>query len=279
MRDLDHGGVLHQVADVADGLLVQRCREEQRLAVERGLSDDLAHRGEEAHVQHAVGLVQDQGPHAGQVAAALLDQVDQAAGGGHQHVAAALEGALLRLVAHAADDGDAVVAGPGLDRAADVLDLLGELAGGGHDEHAGAAADVLAFAAAVVSKGAHRGQQEGRRLAGAGLCRGQKVATGQHLGDGLALHGGGALVAQVGHGLEDLLGKAQVGKAALVRPVDGVGRGGALVVTHVVWVSILRPKRGRCVARPRRQLACPRRRRQQCLWGATFSQILESLYP
>jgi len=49
-----------------------------------------AHLGLKAHVQHAVRLVQRQVADGGQRHARALDQVGQAAGGGHQDVAAAL---------------------------------------------------------------------------------------------------------------------------------------------------------------------------------------------
>ena len=45
--------------------------------------------GDEAHVEHAVGLVDDQDLDAGQQQLAALEMVEQAAGRGDQHVDAA----------------------------------------------------------------------------------------------------------------------------------------------------------------------------------------------
>ena len=63
--------------------------EEQRLALLRHHPRDLAQRMDEAEVQHLVRLVQDQDFDLGKVGEALLDQIEQAAGRGHQDVDAA----------------------------------------------------------------------------------------------------------------------------------------------------------------------------------------------
>ena len=115
MGDLDGDRVAHEVADAADGLLVQGGREEQRLARGGRLAHDLAHLRQKAHVEHAVGLVENQHLDLAQLGLALFDEVDEAARGGHEHVAAAAKGGLLRLVANAAHHGDAAVAGVLLD--------------------------------------------------------------------------------------------------------------------------------------------------------------------
>ena len=56
---------------------------------------------DEAHVEHAVGFVQDQNFNAGQVEQALALQVEQAAWGGHQDIDAALDAIHLGFHAHA----------------------------------------------------------------------------------------------------------------------------------------------------------------------------------
>ena len=109
------------------------------------------------------------------------------------------------------------------DGGANLVDLLGELARGGDDEHqrATAARGVATTTAAVALLcGRHHmaqfrpsGEQEGRRLAGARLRRGQDVATSKNLRNRGSLHGRGSLVAHVDDGLHHGIGKAQVGKA------------------------------------------------------------------
>ena len=223
-RDLDAGGVAHERLGVVEHVVVEGGREEQRLALIWAARHDLAHVGQEAHVEHAVGLVQHEHLDAGEVAGALLDEVDQTSGRGYEQVDAALEGLALRLVGEPAhDDGDVVVR-LGADGGRDVLDLLGELARRREHEHEGA------LAAPGVGEGVEGGEEEGGGLAGAGLGGRHHVPACEDLGDGLGLHGGGQRVAEPGHRLEGVVGEAEPlergGRAALAG-------GGACVV--LVW--------------------------------------------
>ena len=214
--DLHDGRVAHEVADAADGSLVKRGREEHRLARGRRLTHNLAHRGEKAHVKHAVGLVEHERLDLVEVGLALLDEVDETAGRGHEDVAAAVQGGLLRLVAQAAHHRHAAVMRALGDGLAGILNLLGKLARGRHHEH------ERAVVARRARQAAHGRQEEGGRLAGAGLGGGQQIAALERVGDGLRLNGRGCLVAKVAHGLEDGVGKAEVGEGGGV----GCGAGG-----------------------------------------------------
>ena len=243
-RDLHAGRVAHQVGDLAHGLLVERGREQQRLALGRRLAHNAADGGQKAHVEHAVGLVEHQHLDLVQVASALLDQIDQTARRGDQDVAAVLERRGLGLVAHAAHDGHGNMARDVGDFAGDLVDLLCELTRGGDDEHHGAAAVALgllgtatAVVAATLAHGlgrsnvlqiVHGRQQEGGRLAGAGLSGGKQVTALEHHGDRASLHGRGRRVAQVLDGTKHLVGKAQLveGGQALGRGLDGLGGAG-----------------------------------------------------
>ena len=114
------------------GRALERGREEERLALARGLGDDPVDRGAKAHVEHAVGLVEDEDLDLLQRDDAALDQVLEPAGGGDEHVGAA-GGGDLRAEADAAVDGrDAQSAGLG-ERGELIDDLAGELAGRGQD--------------------------------------------------------------------------------------------------------------------------------------------------
>ncbi len=120
----------------------------------------------------------------------------------------------LRIESHAAVDGrraDGTLRPVGSDA---LLDLEGELAGGGQDEAAdrqarGAAAARLArrqaprLGAAGVEELQDR-QHEGGRLAGARLGAGEKVAAGEHLGDGFGLDRGGFGIPLRRDGTEEL---------------------------------------------------------------------------
>ena len=57
---------------------------------------------DKAHVEHPIGLVEDQHLDVRQVHVALLHQVQQSARGGNQHVYALVQGPHLRRLAHAA---------------------------------------------------------------------------------------------------------------------------------------------------------------------------------
>ena len=175
------------------------------------------------------------------MAGALLDQIDQTARRCDQDVAAVLEGSGLRLVAHAAHDGHGDMAGDVGDFARNLVNLLGKLARRGDDEHHGAAAVALglfstatAVAAAALTHGlgrsdmlqiVHGRQQEGGRLAGAGLSGGKQVAALEHHGDRAGLHGRRRRVAQVLDGTKHLVGKAQLvkGGQALGSGLDSLG--------------------------------------------------------
>ena len=124
---------LHEPVDRA----VERGREQQRLAVRGRAVEELLHRGEEAHVGHAVGFVDHDDLDLVEIDLAALDEVGEAAGAGDEDVDAAPERLELRAEADAAvDRGD-----PELAAAAEPLelaaDLRGELARRHEDEAAG----------------------------------------------------------------------------------------------------------------------------------------------
>jgi hypothetical protein len=125
-------------------------REEQVLAFGREPVQDGPDVREEAHVEHVVGLVQDQGVQGGEVGVALADVVQQASGAGHDDVHAAAQGLGRGAHAHAAIDGDAFDVGPAAEVAHGVVDLFGQFPGGGHDQGLdGAAFGGLAAGQAV----------------------------------------------------------------------------------------------------------------------------------
>ncbi len=95
------------------------------------------HVGDEAHVEHAVGFVEDQRLDLAEVDALLLDVVEQAARRGDQHLDAALELGDLRLDVDAAEDAGTrswLCLAVGLD--AIRRPAVGQLAGRGQDQRA-----------------------------------------------------------------------------------------------------------------------------------------------
>ena len=130
--------VAHRVALVAThervDRAVERRREQQRLTGLRRLVEQALDHREEAHVGHAVGLVDDDDLDRVEADFAALDEVDEPARARDEHVDATAQGLQLRAEAGAAvDRGDPQLALPAepLELAAD---LRGELAGGNEDE-------------------------------------------------------------------------------------------------------------------------------------------------
>ena len=132
------------------------------------------------------------------------------------------------------------------DFARDLVDLLGKLARGGDDEHHGATAVALGLfstaatvAAAALAHGfgrsdvlqiVHGRQQEGGRLAGAGLSGGKQVATLEHHGNRTGLNRRGRRIAQVLNSTEHLVRKSQLvkGGQTLGSGLDGLGGAGLI---------------------------------------------------
>ena len=134
--------VAHRVVLVAVGddldVAVEGGREEDGLALlGRGVEQAL-HRGQEAHVGHAVGLVDHDQVDLVELDVAALDEVLEATGAGDEHVDALAQGLALGAVADAAVDGDGAATAGGQQRLQLLVDLLGQLAGRGRGRgHAG----------------------------------------------------------------------------------------------------------------------------------------------
>ena len=162
----------------------------KRLARERHQLADALDVGDEAHVEHAVGFVDDQQFDAGEQQAAALGMVEQAAGRRDQHVDAADELGVLIVERHAADDERDVE----LVVLAVFLEMLGDLGGQFARRLEDERARHARARAALLQHGEHR-QHEGGGLAGAGLGDAEHVAPRENVRDGLLLDGGGGLVA------------------------------------------------------------------------------------
>ena len=191
-RHRDFLGVHQEGVGEAADLGRHRRREEQRLADSRQQPDDALDIGDEAHVEHAVGLVDHQDLDVREQDLAALEQIDEAPGRGDHHVDAAVELALLIGEALAADEQrlvELVVLAIDLEG---VGDLGGELARRLEDERARHARPRPAGGEDV-----DHGKGEGGGLAGAGLGAAENVAPRQHVGDGLGLDGGGGGVTGV----------------------------------------------------------------------------------
>jgi len=193
-RDVD----AHRVQDHAPcqiDYLRRHCgRKEHRLPVPREKSEYSPDVRYEAHVQHAVGLVQHENLHVLQLDMALPDEVEQPARGRDQYIHAAVQALHLGILADAAVD----------DRRIDVqifavhyqvlVDLLGEFSRRSHDQRP----DVSALAPApVLCKALDYGQRESGGLPGPCLGAAEQVAACEQGRYGLHLHRRGPDVVHV----------------------------------------------------------------------------------
>jgi hypothetical protein len=163
--------------------------EQEGLPPGRELLQDALDVRQEAHVQHAIGLVEHQHLEAVEPGVGHAHVVEQPAGRCDDDVHAAPEGRLLRAHAHAAEDGRAGQPRVAGELAAMLVDLGRELAGGGDDQGA-------RDAAGEPDQPLQNRQQERRGLAAAGHGAGEHVAAGHGGGDGVTLDGGRGLEAQ-----------------------------------------------------------------------------------
>ena len=118
-------------------------REEEGLPLLREPAEDAADVGEEAHVEHAVGLVEHQHLEAVEADIGMLHVVEEPAGRGDDDVHATAEGGLLRAHADAAEHRGALDGREAGEIAEIGLDLRGQLARGRDHERARGAARLV----------------------------------------------------------------------------------------------------------------------------------------
>ena len=208
--------------------------EEQRLPGEGHEPEDPFDIGDEAHVEHPVGLVDDHDLHAGQEQLAALEMVEQPAWRSDQHVDAAVDQRILFLEAHAADQerlGQLHVLGIGVEV---FRHLGGQLAR--RAEHQRTRHPRPGTAARQHAD--HR-QGERRGLAGAGLGDAEHVLAFERRGDRPRLDRCRRLVARLFDGFEDFGAQVQIGKSSQVGPFAG-GCGSGLAA------DLARPVRPDC---------------------------------
>ncbi len=153
-------------------------------------ADDLADVGQEAHVEHPVGLVEDEDLDLGQVDRALADVVEQPARRGHEDLDAGLQVLGLRLDRHAAVDHRVAQRHVPAVGAEAVEDLDGQLARRRDDQRAHRMARRREARVGVGAQALEHRQRESGGLAGAGLGAAHQVAALEHQRNGLVLDRG-----------------------------------------------------------------------------------------
>ena len=196
---LDLHRIIEELGNKALNFRRHRRREEERLAARRDQFADALDVGDEAHVEHAVGFVDDEDLDAGHQQAAAFEMVEQAAGRCDEDVDAAREFRVLVAEGEAADeerDREFVVRAVAVEA---FLDLGCEFAGRFEDERARHSGPC----AALFEARQHR-QREARRLAGAGLGDAENVAPRDDVRDCFRLDGRWRRVARRRDGGQDL---------------------------------------------------------------------------
>ena len=227
-------GIVEGVGDDAEHGLAHGRGEEEVLPLGGNGVDDALHVRPEAHVEHAVGLVEHERVDLVQQDVALAEHVEQAARGRDQQVDALADALGLRVVGNAAEDGDDAAAAVGGQRLADLLDLAAELAGGGDDE--GGRMRLLAVDDHRRRHVLEDGQHEGGRLAGARLGAAHDVAAGEHARDGVLLDRRRVHIAHGGDAGEQLAFEAERGER---RDLDLGGRTGRLLDVLALLVGLV----------------------------------------
>ena len=161
-----------------------RRTEKERLTPRRQIRQDAADLGKEAHVEHAIGLVENEILEMAHPRITRPHVIQQPSWRGDDHVDAALERVFLRAHAHAAEDRRARDRGVDRQRVEIFENLRRELAGRRKDERAGRTPRL-------VDQPVQDRQQERRRLATAGLRRGNHVLALQRRRNCFSLNRGG----------------------------------------------------------------------------------------
>ena len=170
--------------------------EEEGLSLPREGVDDPADVREEAHVEHPVGLVEDEDLEAAEVDVAAGHVVQKPAWRRDDDIDPCTEGVLLRRHADAPVDRVAADAGALREAAESDLDLRRELPSRREDEGPRATGGLL-------QESVEDRQEEGRRLPRTGLGRPDHVASGQDRGDRFFLDRRRGFVSEAVHGSEE----------------------------------------------------------------------------
>ena len=209
-RDRDAGRITqHRIGEPGD-FLRHGGREEQRLPHFGKHGDDLLDVVNKAHVEHAIGFVQNQHFDLVEAQRALIDKIEQAAGRCHEHLGATRERAHLPVDRHAADgefDRERPNM-PAIDAEA-VRDLAGQFACRREHQHA---AGFLRGTLTLVEQLIEDRQRESRGLAGAGLRNANDIAALEGNRNGLILDRGGSDVFFFREGAKDRRCEAELVK-------------------------------------------------------------------
>ena len=183
LLDGDGGSIARVIFDEAADARLEGGAEENGLALLWHGSHEAVDVVAEAHVEHLIGFVKDEGLETVELDQAALHEVKNAPWGADDDLGAALQGADLAVIRRTAIDWCGAHAFLELGQLVNLsADLHGQLTGGAEDES-------LHMALRTVHALHHR-NAEGHGFAGAGLGLPDDIASGQGHGNGLGLNGG-----------------------------------------------------------------------------------------
>lgn len=111
LGNFDRDGIVEVGVGELTNFSAERCREHQSLTLGGKQLDDTANIVDEAHVEHAVGFVENKKFHFGKVNIELAGMIEQAAGGGDEKVATFEQRFRLRTNVDAAENQNGVELG------------------------------------------------------------------------------------------------------------------------------------------------------------------------
>ena len=207
---------LHQLRVVQEGVgqcldvVVEGGGEQQVLPLGRQELEHLAHVTDEAHVEHAVGLVQHEDFHPREVHGLLLGQIDQPARRSDQDVDTLGQRLDLRLDAHATEDHQRSQRQVCTQRGNRLAHLGGQFAGRCQDQPARPSGRMRVRVGRRQPLQQWQGKAGG--LAGARLGSGHQIPSRQHGRNRLALDRGRFGVASLGDRTQQWIDQLKVGK-------------------------------------------------------------------
>ncbi len=174
----------HVVVDQAGDGGFQRCREAKRLAIARQNCRNAADGWQKAHVEHAIGFVENQGLHLFEAHQPAAKEIFQTSGRGYDDPRSGAQGLNLRLLGQAADD-------EGSGRKLLVAQLFVLLVNLHRKFARGHQDQRFRVARRSLQQALNQGHQERKGFARAGLGGGQDVSTRKCVRDRFRLDGGG----------------------------------------------------------------------------------------
>ena len=243
-----------------------RRRKEQRLAARRQVLENPADVREEAHVEHPVGLVEDEDLEPLQLRVGKAEVVEQPSGGRDQDVGARAERVLLGPHRHAAEDGGGREGRVDGELLGVFLDLRRQLARRREDE--GARDPAL-----LVHELLKNGQEKRRGLAAAGHGAGQHVAALHGRWDRVGLDRRGAGESHLLDAAQELRSKSKLRErqsesSSRQNPAVCYGNGGIAGEAYVRGVG--RPRRPATRARSVSQTDRKRKRGRPGVRSSNF---------